>query len=582
MLCLTNPAVETITVMKAIRVGATEGLINNFLAYIADVDPGPCLVVEPNDNLCKRYSTIQLDPMIRDTERLHGKIRDNSARDKSNKTLYKEFPGGFILIASARSPGDFRQLTVRYLLNDEVDGYPGSTGDEGDPIDLAVGRTRTVAYSKIVNISSPTIRGISRIAAAYEESSQGHYEVPCPHCGYFQILVFGPRSEFAKLSTGYLKFDKANCTYAHYECQNCRKPIDESEKHMMVARGRWRHLFPERVVHRGFHISELVAPWLKSSWTEIAKDWVKTEHKRGRLQVFINQRLGETWRLQDEVEIDPHFLMTRREEYERVPAGALLLIMSVDVQSDRLEALVKGWGLQEESWFVDYRIIYGSPENDSTWARLDEYADTTWQWETGVRRKIVAMGVDSGFKAEKVYRYVLHRRRQRRRMTFAFVGRAGFDRQMVALSKSKRLRTILQIAGIDTIKQKIFDRLQIVRNKSDDPFPPGYMHFNMKCVKEYFDQLTSERQAIGVNRKTGQTQRVWKLPEGARNEALDCEVYNHAALAMLEPVNWEKLAGVMAAEAERIKGEPVTIESPQPKPPSPRRPTRKRLRFRLK
>ena len=39
--------------------------------------------------------------------------------------------------------------------------------------------------------STPTTKGASRIEAAWEESDQRFYEVPCPICGGYQTLKWG-------------------------------------------------------------------------------------------------------------------------------------------------------------------------------------------------------------------------------------------------------------------------------------------------------------------------------------------------------------------------------------------------------
>ena len=40
-------------------------------------------------------------------------------------------------------------MAARYLFLDEVDGYPGDVEGEGDPVNLAMARTRTFARRKI-------------------------------------------------------------------------------------------------------------------------------------------------------------------------------------------------------------------------------------------------------------------------------------------------------------------------------------------------------------------------------------------------------------------------------------------------
>jgi phage terminase large subunit GpA-like protein len=68
-------------------------------------------------------------------------------------------------------------------------GYPESAGTEGDPVDLADRRTTTYWNRVKILASTPGIKGASRIEAAYEDSDQRKFFVPCPHCGMYQPLT---------------------------------------------------------------------------------------------------------------------------------------------------------------------------------------------------------------------------------------------------------------------------------------------------------------------------------------------------------------------------------------------------------
>jgi phage terminase large subunit GpA-like protein len=77
------------------------------------------------------------------------------------------------------------------LLCDEVDRYPHSAGTEGDPLSLATRRTSTFWNRKIGIVSTPTVKGFSRIEAAFLETDQRHFNVPCAACGALQVLRWG-------------------------------------------------------------------------------------------------------------------------------------------------------------------------------------------------------------------------------------------------------------------------------------------------------------------------------------------------------------------------------------------------------
>jgi phage terminase large subunit GpA-like protein len=77
--------------------------------------------------------------------------------------LSKEFPGGVLILTGANSAVGLRSMPARYLFLDEVDGYPGDVEGEGDPILLAERRSATFQRRKILLVSTPKNRGLSRI-----------------------------------------------------------------------------------------------------------------------------------------------------------------------------------------------------------------------------------------------------------------------------------------------------------------------------------------------------------------------------------------------------------------------------------
>jgi len=76
--------------------------------------------------------------------------------------------------------------------------------------------------------------------------------------------------------------------------------------------------------------------------------------------------------------MDTDSLYVMREDYSIVPPQAVLLTCGIDVQPDRLELELVGWGRGEESWNIDYQIIAGDPTSGEVWEILDEYLKQRW------------------------------------------------------------------------------------------------------------------------------------------------------------------------------------------------------------
>jgi phage terminase large subunit GpA-like protein len=283
-----------------------------------------------------------------------------------------------------------RSMPARYLFLDEVDAYPPSADEEGDPVALADARTRTFSWrSKVLLGSTPTIQGLSRIEREYEASDQRRYFVPCPHCGEMQWLRFER-----------LRWEKGQPETTHYICAPCDGRIGEHHKTAMLAAGEWRPTAQAQDPGTiGFHISALYSPVGWFSWEHIARlcEVATTDEAK---RSFKNSVLGETWIETGEAP-DWQRLYERREPWQigTVPSGALFLTAGADVQKDRIEVDVWGWGRGLESWLVDHIVVEGGPEHAETWSELGRLLDRTWPHVHGTRIGLAKLAIDTGYES---------------------------------------------------------------------------------------------------------------------------------------------------------------------------------------
>lgn len=525
-----DPANEEIVFVASAQVGKTE-IVNNIVGYFMHQDPSPMLIIQPTLDMAETWSKDRLSPMLRDTPVLSGKVKDNRQKNSGNTILHKTFPGGHLTAAGANSPASLASRPVRIFLGDEVDRYPPSAGDEGDPVSLGKKRTTTFWNRVIFLVSTPTNKGTSRIDEAWEQSDKRRYFVPCPHCGEFQYLKWSQ-----------VKFEKESPQSATYTCEVCGVLLTEADKPGMIAAGEWRATAPFTGV-AGFHINELYSPW--SSWGNMASEFLKVHKNPQRLKVWINTSLGEPWEEKGET-VDEDSLKARREHYtpEELPADVLVLTAGVDVQNDRLECEVVGWGQDDESWSIDYKVIYGSPALGDVWETLDDYLKTSYYHPSGSRLRVAAACIDSGgHHTDQVYRFC--KPRQVRRV-YAVKGSSQAGQSIAGkASKTNKAKVLLFSVGTDTAKEQIYSFLKIA------DVGPGYCHFSHHHNDEqYFKGLTCEQAVTRYNK--GHAQIVWVKPDGAANEPLDCRVYATAGREILNP-NYRKLA-------EKLKVEPDDVD----------------------
>lgn len=508
-----DPNTEGIVFVKCSQVGATE-ILNNIVGYYIDQDPSPILVMQPTQKpMAESWSKDRLAPMLRDTPRLRGKVQDPRARDSGNTILHKIFPGGHITCVGANAPSGLAARPIRVLLCDEVDRYVASAGAEGDPINLAKKRQDTFWNRKRLEASTPTIKGLSRIEKSWEFSDQRRYYVPCPNCHTMQTLKW----EHIKWET----HDDIETAAAStkYCCPHCGTFLDEADKPAMLKAGEWRAERPGRRI-AGFHLNALYSPWKR--WVECVREFLESKDDPLQFQVFVNTVWGETWEERGE-QLTQGTLAKRAEVYAKeVPMGVAVLTAGVDVQQDRLELLVVGWGDKEESWRIHWESFQGDPWLESTWALLEAALVRTYTHESGAELRIQAVGVDSGDATTAVYGFCAPRWKRR---VYAMKGRSTRGTDIITRpSKSKKYKVKVWPVGTDKAKDTIFARLKMQKPG------PGYWHFPTKLDPEYYQQLTAEKAMIV--KKGGQPARVY-VKTRDRNEALDLEVYALAALHTL-------------------------------------------------
>ena len=526
---------ERIVIMTAAQIGKTE-LLLNVIGYFIAKEPSPILLLQPTLEMGEAFSKDRLAPMVRDCPELTPLIANPRARDSGNTLLHKNFPGGHITIAGANSPAGLASRPIRVLLCDEVDRYPLSAGSEGDPLTLAQKRTANFWNRRIVLVSTPTQKGLSRIEAAYEQSTREEWCVPCPVCGKYQPyvwenIVYKDRTE-----------PVMRCVYCGQEsCEALWKS----------GLGQWQGVSGKDFTTRGFHLNAFASPWVR--WGEIVEQYHEA-YATGEemLKVWTNTMLGETWEDPEGV-IELETLNDNCESYGcEVPDEVLLLTAGVDTQDDRLELEIVGWGLRNQSWGIQYKVLYGDPGEPELWGQLDEYLQRTWRKAGGEELGLSCVCIDSGgHYTDEVYKFCKARTRRR---VFPIIGRGQWGMASVSRpSRNNRARVPLFTLGVSTLKGVLNTRLRASKGQG------GYCHFPSEPERGYdevyFRGLLSERMVIKRLRGR-ETVRFEVRDSKTRNEPLDCRVYAMGAYEILNPD---------LKKAEQGKGESRAVKSVKPR-----------------
>lgn len=520
-----------IGLMKGTQLGGTE-VGNNWLGHTIEIDPSDFLMTFPTDKLGIRHAKQKINPTIRETPSLKQRINPNDKKSSEDTLMMKEYKGGMFSIVGGRSAVGLRSFTAGKIMIDEYDAYVADLDGEGDPVDLLENRGDTYFDLKIYKLSTPLTKGSSRIEAFYEKSNQQKYYVPCPHCKKKQVLKWGSAGKFGIQFT---KDEKYNVTSeVTYMCEHCHKHIEEYHKTEMLEKGEWVAKYPERSTS-GFHLPTLYSPLGWVSWGKLAREFLEAKKllTRGddrKMKRFVNTRLAETWEEKSE-SLDLNSLYNRRQEYQAdVPNEAGILICSIDMQGNRLELEVKGWGLNDESFGVGVYLFIGDPVKMDVWNELYKFlSEKEFKTPSGRQMKIKASGIDTGgIPGATTRAYDFVRKYGKKLNIFALKGSNQYNKPIISTrpSFSNKGKIPLYLIGTDTAKHLVFSRLNL------DSIGAGYMHFSMRYDNEYFNQLTAEK-AI-TKYVNGYAVKKWIKDAGRANEALDLNVYNIAIYELLK------------------------------------------------
>lgn len=506
----TDPEVREGWLMKSAQIAWTSSL-ENILGYFIDQDPAPIMLIQPTVQVAEDFSKTRLAPMVRDSPRLAAKISEAKSRDADNTILRKKFRGGHLVLAGANAPSGLASHPIRILLYDEVDRYPPSAGVEGDPLAISYKRTQNFWNRKIGGGSTPTIKGASLIEAKFELGDQRRWYVPCVHCGGRQALKWSQ-----------VKFEPNEPESARYLCEHCGTLWSDVERWAGICAGSFVPHAPFKGI-RSWHLNAVTSTFVRLE--DMVREFAETKGKPEKLKTFVNLSLGETWEETGST-IEPGSLLERREQYgpDNIPEAVLLLTAGVDVQDDRIEVQVNGWGVDEENWPIEQKVFRGDPGKPQLWLEVDDYLVRQFETEDGRQLLIEAVAIDSGGHfTQAVYQFVVSRKRRR---VWAIKGKAGPGRLAwpKKASKTAKSRANVFILGVDTIKGVLYGRL----SKIPEP-GPGYIHLPHSADDEFCKQLTSEKAITKYVR--GRAALVWEPRSSSiAQEVQDCWVYAYAAM----------------------------------------------------
>lgn len=548
--CISLDDIEVLSWKKPGRVGYTK-IIVGAMGYNAQHKKRNQVIWQPTDGDAQDFVKDEIDPMLRDCPSVGSILKtDPEKKSKHNTTEKKSFIGSVLDIKGGKSSKNYRRMTKDVAYYDEIDGFDPDIDNQGDATSLGDKRLTQSPFPKSIRGSTPT-DGLSQIELSISDADMRfHRFVPCLECGHEQ-----------ELSWARMKFDKQNPrSHTIHECEACGHGATYSDYPDMDERGKWKAVEfdrdtsgyvpigpwidesdPDTIVLRDGDGEELEWPrhagfWLwgaysyDQTWPDMADEFVKANQakKRGaieKLKTFVNMRLAEIWRDEGET-VDENSLFKRREYYAaEVPSGVQYITAWADLQADRIECEVVGWGYGEESWSIDYWRLYGDPTRQELWNAFESNLRRQFQRKDGTLMDIALVGVDSGYLPDEVYRFS-------NKLGFRWViptkGHDERGKPIATFPRKQNAKGVyLTMLGTDTAKELIYQRYTI------QDAGPGCYHWPIRDEYDltYFEQSTAEEKVLKYKR--GVAYYEWDAKK-RRNEGLDCKVGNLAMIRILQ------------------------------------------------
>lgn len=557
---LDDASVMKVVAMKSAQVAWTDGVLMNYIMKRIDIDPCPMIVMFAKDMAAKEFNDEKFTPAVEVTPRLAAKLPIHRARDKDNRLTFKQFPGGFLKFVGSNSPSSVKSTPAPVVAIEEPDDCNDNVRDQGDTITLLEERTKTFVRRKVIFGGTPTVEGVSRVESAYQQSDQRKFFIPCHDCGESHVLAWEYVKWQEDATLHHEVYGSAQPSTAYYVCPACGSLWNDQDKNRNVKLGQWRATAAFHGI-AGFYINEIYSAFPGSTLPRLVEKYLNAQHALDqgddtKMRSFRNNTEGLPYAYKSDLP-DASKLAERAEDYAEltIPWGGLVLTCGVDVQHDRLAVIIRAWGRGEESWLIHWGEIHGRTlvAEQGAWIDLDAFLSKHFRHESGGLLKLRAVSVDSsdGQTSDAVYTYV---RKRINHGYMAIKGSSSDDSREIfappkaaidlnSQQKAHKYGVKPYIVGTQRAKDLMLGvdsqagRIKLTGSGA------GRMHWYASVRPDYWDQITAE---VKVPHKTIRGRKVWQKKAGARNEALDCEVYAlHAArslkLHLYKDSHWDAL-----------------------------------------
>lgn len=525
-----DPTVREVVGMFSAQVAKTT-VIENVVGYHMHHKPMPIMVVQKRAEDAEKFSKTRLSNMIETTPVLSAVTSKATSRNSGNTILRKKFNGGSLSIVGANSPDSLRGESIGLAIGDELSSWEDTP--QGDPVELLEARTTRFPNARRGYFSTPNVAPDCKVTRKYALSDQRRYYTACPKCEESSVYTYdaieGIDCAILKWEDGsVIKLDNGQhvrtASEAWFECPHCGNKINDAQRSIANGFGEWRSGAEFRGV-AGFWAWEANYPG--SLAITFANKWLAAQGSTKQMQAVKNQVFGLPWKERGAV-MDWRRLYDRAENYAlgTVPSKVAVCFGGIDVQGNRIEAYVYGYGENLEQWLIDFTVIEGDPNGPVPWQQLANFVNSVaYPGADGAMFPVLRWAIDSGHLAPKVYEWASRFQRDKvmivkGEQSGTTYGRRGADIEISTVSGAKRkighaLWLVNKTMLIDQLYNWLLQDAPTAERLAEEGYPTGYLH-TPHMEEEYFRQLTADVKISGVYKDKVNFH---------RNEALDIKCY---------------------------------------------------------
>jgi phage terminase large subunit GpA-like protein len=577
-----HPARE-IAIMGAAQFGKTASIIVPVIGWIIANDPGNIIMTVGHEDLVEEAMN-KIDTML-DVTGLRKHIKPSAQRVRLQKTgdtnTKKEFPMGYLKLATANNPKIWRQADYKYGLIDDYEAVKSGTKIAGSTKTLI--QKRFTAYNttrKILYCSSPEREANSNILEVYLLGDQRKFFIPCPCCGVYIELKWSIEAKDKQQAGMTWQLDtegKLIPESVGYTCQECLGFFTDKDKSTWVQLGEWRPTAkPFRPEYVSYYMPSWYSPHGMSDWEHYVYQWLEChpagqKRDEGKYQSFLNLNAGEPY-IESGEDISASKLQKNIRNYaiNTIPekmsiadgnGKIVLLTCACDLNGKLEDARLDYEVLAHSESGATYSITHGSigtfipnesgkknkdtsreiwsyenHKQNSVWREFSKILSTVYETDTKLptgkyrQMKIFISGVDTGYCELQAFTFIDN-------ANHYVVGLKGdkedkYVKYGIEMPNFKvgQSRNKLYLLRVGQIKDDLQSLINLKWDSDNDKLQPaGFMNFptpseGKYLLTNYFSHYESEQRILDKDNNF-----IWqKKTATAQNHLFDCRIYNLA------------------------------------------------------